>query len=195
LDGPLAARMSKQLHPWRTAAIAAAIALASGCGGYVAVPDLFHPGPAGYQRARAIQHDPYPLDDVAEPVTGGRPREYERPVPAPERAVQFDQRHPPTAAAAGAPVTFAPAPLASPQPAPFGVPPMTAPPAAVGPPPPQSLPYQYSPPAQPMSAVPPPAPTTAPYQLSVPAAPAQPAPYPYGATVPVTPPSQFRPPY
>jgi hypothetical protein len=181
--------MSNRFHLWRVTAISGVIALASGCGGYVATPDLFHPGPAGYQRARALKHDPYPLDDVAEPVVGGRPREYERPVPEPERAVQFAQRPRPVGAAA--PGAFAPAPLASPQPVPYGAAPITAPPAAIGPPPPQSLPYQYSPPAQPMSA----APTTAPYQLSVPAAPAQPAPYPYGSTVPVTPPSQFRPPY
>jgi hypothetical protein len=181
--------MNNQLYPWRAAAIVVAIALASGCGGNVAVPDLFHPGPAGYQRARAIQHDPYPLDDVAEPVVGGRPREYERPVPEPERAVQFVQRPRPVGTVA--PGTFAPAPLGSPQVVPLGAPPLTAAPAAVGPPPAQSLPYQYSPPAQPLST----APTTAPYQLSVPAAPAQPAPYPYGAPTPVTPPSQFRPPY
>ena len=59
------------------------VALVSGCGGYQ-LPDLYHPGPAGYQRAVATQrHDPYPLDDVAEPVVGGRPREFQRPVPAP----------------------------------------------------------------------------------------------------------------
>ena len=35
-----------------------------------------HPGPAAYQRAQAIQHDPYVLNDVGPEVVGGRPREY-----------------------------------------------------------------------------------------------------------------------
>lgn len=45
-----------------------------------------HPGPAAYQRARAIQHDPYVLNDVGPEVVGGRPREYMIPVNEVERA-------------------------------------------------------------------------------------------------------------
>jgi hypothetical protein len=45
-----------------------------------------HPGPAAYQRAQAIQHDPYVLNDVGPEVVGGRPREYQIPVNEVERA-------------------------------------------------------------------------------------------------------------
>src|SRR5215212_7892004 len=47
---------------------------------------IAHPGPAAYQRAQAIQHDPYPLNDVGPEVVGGRPREYQIPVNEVERA-------------------------------------------------------------------------------------------------------------
>jgi hypothetical protein len=45
-----------------------------------------HPGPAAYQRAQAIQHDPYVLNDVGPEVVGGRPREYMIPVNEIDRA-------------------------------------------------------------------------------------------------------------
>jgi hypothetical protein len=45
-----------------------------------------HPGPAAYQRAQAIQHDPYVLNDVGPEVVGGRPREYMIPINEVERA-------------------------------------------------------------------------------------------------------------
>jgi hypothetical protein len=191
--------MTNQFDRWYAGIVAAAVAIASGCAG-VATPELYHPGPAGYQRARAIQHDPYPLDDVAEPVVGGRPREYQRPVPEAERAVQYDQRHAQAAGAAPAPVTFAPAPIGLPQPLPqtFGTPPATT--APLGAPPAQSYPYVGAP--APIT-TPPPATSqyTAPAPSPVGPGPLAPAPYPYGSPTPVAPlvsPSpipQFRPPY
>src|SRR5262245_25759167 len=45
-----------------------------------------HPGPAAYQRAQAIQHDPYVLNDVGPEVVGGRPREYMIPLNEVDRA-------------------------------------------------------------------------------------------------------------
>src|SRR4051812_49679083 len=45
-----------------------------------------HPGPAAYQRAQAIQHDPYVWNDVGPEVVGGRPREYQIPINEVERA-------------------------------------------------------------------------------------------------------------
>ena len=45
-----------------------------------------HPGPAAYQRAEAIVHDPYLLDDVGPEVVGARPREYQRPLNEVDRA-------------------------------------------------------------------------------------------------------------
>jgi hypothetical protein len=53
---------------------------------YIRFPNLLHPGWAGQQRAEAIEHDPYPLDDVGPEVVGGRPREYQRPLNEVERA-------------------------------------------------------------------------------------------------------------
>jgi hypothetical protein len=165
------------------------------------MPELYHPGPAGYQRANATQrHDPYPLDDVAEPVVGGRPREFQRPVPGPVRAEQYDRSLSVAAGAAPAPMTFAPAPIGAPQPLPqtFGTPPVTT--APLGAPPAQSYPYVGAP--APVASPPP-----ATYQYTAPAAspfapaPIAPAPYPYGSPTPVAPlvsPSpipQFRPPY
>src|SRR5215213_5018785 len=47
---------------------------------------IAHPCPAAYQRAQAIQHDPYVLNDVGPEVVGGRPREYQIPANEVERA-------------------------------------------------------------------------------------------------------------
>src|SRR4051812_49780210 len=71
------------------AAFTSAVAVAaSGCGPEVARlrQSIAHPGPAAYQRSQAIQHDPYPLDDVGPEVVGARPREYQRPLNEVERA-------------------------------------------------------------------------------------------------------------
>jgi hypothetical protein len=62
---------------------------------------IAHPGPAAYQRAQAIQHDPYVLNDVGPEVVGGRPREYQIPINEVERARQ----------AATPPVGLTPAPV------------------------------------------------------------------------------------
>ena len=135
------------------------VALVSGCGGYQ-LPDLYHPGPAGYQRAVATQrHDPYPLDDVAEPVVGGRPREFQRPVPAPNGPCNSIKVAGSRRARAPAPATFAPAPVGQPLPyaaqpvaAPLAVPPAqqfpyTGAPTPIGPPTPPPNTYQYTAPA------------------------------------------------
>ncbi|HEY4232855.1 MAG TPA: hypothetical protein VGM76_05500 [Lacipirellulaceae bacterium] len=183
--------MARQFKWWCPGIVSASLTITSGCGGRVALPDLYHPGPAGYQRYRATQQDPYPLDDVAEPVVGGRPREFQRPVPEPERAVQWDQRHAQAAGVAPAPTTFAPAPVGPPQPLPYSVPPVAgAPPPIVG--------SGFGVPGSGTYAAPlPTAPATAPYQLSIPATPVAPAPYPYGSPTPISPSPipQFRPPY
>ena len=68
---------------------------------YIRFPDFLHPGWAGQQRAEAVEHDPYPLDDVGPEVVGGRPREYQRPVNEVERARM----------AASPPVAFQPIPV------------------------------------------------------------------------------------
>jgi hypothetical protein len=53
---------------------------------YMRFPSLENPGSAPYQRAEAIQHDPYPLDDVGPPIVGGRPLGYLQSVNEVERA-------------------------------------------------------------------------------------------------------------
>ena len=69
------------------------VALAAAAGGctpeahrYIRFPDFLHPGWAHQQRREAVEHDPYPLDDVGPEVVGGRPREYARPLNEVERA-------------------------------------------------------------------------------------------------------------
>jgi hypothetical protein len=53
---------------------------------YIRFPDLAHPGWAHEQRGKAIEHDPYLVDDAGPEVVGGRPREYQRPLNEVERA-------------------------------------------------------------------------------------------------------------
>ena len=78
-------------HARRCAVITSLITLsAMGCTPeahrYIRFPNLSSPGPAPYQRAEAIRHDPYPLNDVGPEIEGGRPREYQQPVNEVERA-------------------------------------------------------------------------------------------------------------
>jgi hypothetical protein len=72
----------------RTTIVVAILAATAGCAQEVAQlrQRLAHPGPTAYQRAAAIQHDPYLLDDVGPEVVGARPREYQRPLNEVQRA-------------------------------------------------------------------------------------------------------------
>jgi hypothetical protein len=117
---------------------------------YMRFPDFFHPGNAGYQRAEAIEHDPYTLNDIAPPVVGGRPLGYQAGVPEVERA----------RLAAPSPPNLRPIPILSgPAPAPVVVtpfppgpppgPPPAAPASMITTPYPPSLPTQPSPWGQP----------------------------------------------
>jgi len=80
--------MSPASHQLRIALAACAALALTGCP-TVRMPQLAGPGSAGYQRSNALQFDPYPLDDVAPPVAGGRPREYDRPIPEVKRGQIF----------------------------------------------------------------------------------------------------------
>jgi hypothetical protein len=101
---------------------------------YIRFPNLFHPGWAPQQRAEALEHDPYPLDDMGPEVVGGRPREYQRPIPEVERARQ----------GAPPPLGVPPSPVAPPfvtgpavvvgPPVVTGAPVVTPPPVVTGPP-------------------------------------------------------------
>jgi len=64
----------------------ASLVFAIGCGPHVRKPNLFDPGNAATQQYNAIFHDPYPMPDVAPEIVGGRPREYQQPVPEVARA-------------------------------------------------------------------------------------------------------------
>ena len=55
-----------------------------GCRG-MSGPRLAGPGPASYQRALAEQFDPYPENESAPPVVGGRPRDFQHPIPETQR--------------------------------------------------------------------------------------------------------------
>jgi hypothetical protein len=129
----------------RKLSVACLIGMLTGCAPEASKlrQSIAHPGPAVHQRAQAIEHDPYLLDDVGPEVVGARPREYQRPLNEVVRAemnaavppgIQPPKPPgmpvgPPYAAPVGASMPVAPAPIVT-----------TAPPAA---PAPQSPPYQY----------------------------------------------------
>lgn len=77
----------------RLAFLTISLCALAGCRGTL-MPQLANPGSAGYQRYNALQYDPYPLDDVAPPVAGGRPKEYDRPIPEVKRGRVFSDRRP-----------------------------------------------------------------------------------------------------
>jgi|SRR3954470_15014772 hypothetical protein len=119
--------MSPVVH-CRTIVVVAILATSlSGCAPELAGlgQSIAHPGPAAYQRAQAIQHDPYVLNDVGPEVVGGRPREYQIPVNEVERARLAAPRP-----AGLAPV---PAPAVVVGPAPGPAPIYATPPTAVAP--------------------------------------------------------------
>ncbi len=65
-----------------------ALAAVLTCCGCLSSPNLAHPGPMDYQQTRAKVFEPFPDNDVGPPVVGGRPREYQEPVPETIRALQ-----------------------------------------------------------------------------------------------------------
>jgi hypothetical protein len=93
---------------------------------HVRFPDFMSPGWAQQQRADAIEHDPYILNDIGPEVVGGRPREYLQPVSEVERARMNTTP----------PVVLQPIPIPT-------LP--TAPPAVVAPPPVVTTPFPAAP--------------------------------------------------
>jgi hypothetical protein len=49
----------------------------------------FGQGTVDRQSARAVYHDPYPLNDIGPEVVGGRPREYAQPMPEATRNQRY----------------------------------------------------------------------------------------------------------
>jgi hypothetical protein len=83
---------------------------------YMRFPDFMHPGWANQQRRDAIEHDPYPLNDVGPEVVGGRPREYQQPVREIERARMFATRPLAARPTVATPWPNSPAPVITPSP-------------------------------------------------------------------------------
>jgi hypothetical protein len=150
-------RIADCRHPFAVALLAATLV---GCAPevYRLEQSIAHPGPAAYQRAEAIQHDPYPLDDVGPEIVGGRPREYQIPLNEVERSRLAATPPPglrpvPAPAVTASPVPAAPAYPATSVPAPppaMAYPATTAPivatpPPAVPTPQPVTMPIQRAP--------------------------------------------------
>ncbi len=64
------------------ALLAAILTTAAGCRGRGFLPP---PGPLEQQQARAVVHDPFPLDDIAPTDNANRPPNYTNPLPEPVR--------------------------------------------------------------------------------------------------------------
>jgi hypothetical protein len=131
--------------PWKLAA-ALVLAAVAGCAPEAQrlANTIPHPGPAAYQRAQAIHHDPYLLDDVGPEVVGARPREYQRPLNEVDRA-RLDTIPPPGVGIlrSPAPPIVAPAYPGAPGPAPIVTSPGPAPPPYPAALPAQATPFQY----------------------------------------------------
>ncbi|MDY0169645.1 MAG: membrane or secreted protein [Thermoguttaceae bacterium] len=69
------------------------VGILPGCCG-LAPPNLHYPGTAGYQQARAQVFDPYPENEPGPAIEGGRPLEYERPIPEVDRARRLPKTPP-----------------------------------------------------------------------------------------------------
>jgi len=62
-----------------------------GCSPTVRKPRLYSPGPASYQQYQATQFDPYPPNDMAPPIVGGRPKDFQKP---PDEVLRARQQRP-----------------------------------------------------------------------------------------------------
>lgn len=75
--------MRRNLMLWIGASLA--IAVLTGCRG-LTHPNLFHPGPAEYQRNQAKRFDPYPESDIAPGMEDARPPDFQQGMPATTRS-------------------------------------------------------------------------------------------------------------
>jgi hypothetical protein len=137
-------------------AVSLATFVATGCTPeihrYIRFPNLFHPGPAAHQRASAVEHDPFPENNIAPEIVGGRPLSYQMGVPEAERMTMNAAPPPgiPPTVVPGAPVRPLVGPTYS-QPPTYPAP--TTAPAFAPPPPPPIITTPY-PPAASMNASP-----------------------------------------
>ncbi len=117
---------------------------------YVRFPDLFHPGTAASQRAEAIEHDPFPQNDIGPEIVGGRPLGDQAGVLEVDR-MTMNATPPPGVAPTvvpGAPLRPLVGPIYSPTPtfpAPAAAPPFATPPPVITTPYPPAMPTQSAP--------------------------------------------------
>lgn len=81
----------------------------SACSPTIVKPQLCNPGWAQQQRARAVEFDPYPQNDVGPEIVGGRPPDFI--VPRNEVTRAFQANPIPKRTSAPLPVVLPPAPL------------------------------------------------------------------------------------
>lgn len=74
--------MARRLGRGRLFTILLCLAMA-GCN--LGRPNWFAPGTVDQQQGRATIHDPYPDNDLAPTVVGGRPRDFQQPASEPVR--------------------------------------------------------------------------------------------------------------
>lgn len=67
------------LRSARFLTVGAALASIAACSPTIRKPRLLHPGTASFQRYNAGQFDPYPPDDLAPAISGGRPIDMQMP--------------------------------------------------------------------------------------------------------------------
>lgn len=92
-----------------TLSVAAIVAPLAACSSTVVKPQLCDPGWAPQQRARAVQFDPYPQNDVGPEIVGGRPPDFAVP---PNEVTRAFQNNPlPRQSSAPLPVVMPPEPL------------------------------------------------------------------------------------
>jgi hypothetical protein len=78
-------------RPFLILLLAVLLPAAAGCTS-LGKPDWLEPGPAAYQRRKAVRFDPYLQDDIAPSslrlplMDGARPRDFAEPVPEVRRA-------------------------------------------------------------------------------------------------------------
>jgi hypothetical protein len=78
-------------RPLLAVALVAACAPLAACSSTVRKPRLVSPGPAPFQRCIAEQFDPYPQNDMAPEIVGGRPLDYAVPRNEVTRARQYEE--------------------------------------------------------------------------------------------------------
>ena len=82
-------RRSGEWQTWLGAAVGTIVVCAALTGCTNGRPRLYGPGTIPQQQYQATMFDPYTDNDVAPPVVGGRPRDYQNPLPEPVRNTWF----------------------------------------------------------------------------------------------------------